>query len=204
MNRLSNGETEGERVGNVSGLMSKLNEIVERENEGKKLTNLWRLCLLSLMVEDEERLLKIKEMAKMMHVDESSGGELSDICDIYLGQMGNFKQENKIKEFTRLTPTKQVVETTVIDNVSGENKEEIGGLIGEMLKGQKMKNDALDEEDMNDDIKGVIVDEFKGDKVVFQSGNDGIGIDASENKQTDNEIEIIQQLEQGLISGVNE
>merc|ERR1712228_926421 len=135
--------TEARMNGDLSTLMNKLNEIVTHQNDEKELDRLWRLCLLSLMIDDgDERL----------------------------NQIMNDKMKKKEIKFT-LSPKEDVIETS-IDNelIQNEKVEEIGGLIGEMLNG---KNDALDnEDDVNNDDDEVVVDEFKGDKVVFQSGND--------------------------------
>ena len=52
-------------VGDSSTLMSKLNDIVDAQNNNQELDHLWKLCLMSLMVDDQGKLNKIKTVANM-------------------------------------------------------------------------------------------------------------------------------------------
>merc|ERR1712154_352749 len=132
------------------------------------LDRLWKLCLMSLLVEDESKLNKIRNMAKMSLLKKTetvSNEPLNDedmidevgnveICDFYLEKMLSLKAKNE----PLISPKNESMETnqTLSDNLNDGEKEEtamegMGGLIGAMLDGldkeQEIESLELEEDE---------------------------------------------------------
>ena len=223
-----------ETVGNVgiidggSALMSKLNDIIDAQNDNQELDHLWKLCLMSLMVDDEGKLNKLKTVANMYMLKEGQDinvGAIGDIdtseteiCDFYLDQMVNSKQNAQKKKLSKkskatdppLPPAddnSNSIDAAVVTEESTNDKEEVsegsdkmGGLIGQAMM-EKDNEDEQSDVDSDaskgsDDDTDVDVQEFKGDKVVFQSGNSEKIADIEVNVVADEEEEEEQEEEE--------
>lgn len=194
----------GAFVGDSSTLMTKLNNIVNAQDDNEELNHLWKLCLMSLMVDDQGKLNKIKTVANMYMFKQGldSIGAIGDgdtteteICDFYLDQMIISKQNAQKRQMSKklkgtdppLPPAEDnsnSIDTTVVteqqqsidkeDIPVGNNK--MGGLIGQALMDKDDEDDTNDVEEndastADDEDINVEQQQFKGDKVVFQSGN---------------------------------
>ena len=101
-------------IGDISELketMDRMNSFMMEQDEEREMNKLWRLCMLSLLVDDDEKFDKIKHIAQLMtdgmdgidgmngiqkdfgisglkslNVDDY-GQDMNGVCDLYLQQM---------------------------------------------------------------------------------------------------------------------
>eukprot|EP01083_Nonionella_stella_P132620 403232_1 len=198
-------------VGDTSGLLNKLNEIVAQKNDDKELDYLWKLCLLSLMVDDETKLNTIRSVASVLMLQyietvvpeedvEANEKAETEICDFYLERMLSLKEEetsnadvDETMETTMSNKTDiendveddalEVEEDMEYQDLYNENDNKIGGLIGAILnkKIDKSKYDVPVVEDDDLVINGGI-DGYIEEEETEEAQRDEIGLQSEKNR----------------------
>eukprot|EP01084_Bolivina_argentea_P145252 254621_1 len=185
-------------ISDTSGLMNKLNDMMKKQNEQSELDQLWKLCLMSLIIDDEGKLNKIQKVASMfMGGLKDVDSEQTGICDFYLEQM----LDNKKQTDAPLPHEDDTIETTgvepVVEKSTGvliSNEENTDFVIEETENENENGLLQLLEEnndDVDDDVNNN--DDNDNDEVVFQSGDNEVVFQSGSNQDDENENEIEQQ-----------